>query len=293
LKICYQVKPEVLIVNSTELLIVSTINRILFGTTIIYDIQENYWRNILQTNAFPKLLRPFLATWVRLKEKATSPLFHWNMLAEKGYEKELNFVGEKYTILENKARLPKEFQRKPNPQKTTLLFSGTLAESTGIFEAIELAKRLHQLDDSIELLIVGSSSLPLILRSIKAAIQNYSFITLMGGDVLVPHDQIMEAIATADFGLIAYRISPQLENRVPTKLYEYLGCQLPILLQAHQSWVERCEPYQASINIDFLSLDAQRILRQMRSTKFYTSPPSDVTWESEEVKLLDIIERLH
>jgi glycosyltransferase involved in cell wall biosynthesis len=292
LKICYQVKPEVLIVNSSELLIVSVLNRILFGTKIIYDIQENYWRNILQTNAFPKLLRPFLASWVRLNEKATSPLFHWNLLAEKGYEKELNFLGKKYTVLENKLKLPIDFKRKPIPQKTTLLFSGTLAKSTGIFEAIELAKSLHRLDSTIELSIIGYCSLPLILSDIKAAIKNHSFITLLGGDTLVPHHEILEAIATADFGLIAYRISPHLENSTPTKLYEYLGCQLPILLQAHRPWVEMCKPYQASINIEYSNPDAERIIQQMRSSSFYTSPPSDVTWESEEIKLLNVIDRL-
>jgi glycosyltransferase involved in cell wall biosynthesis len=291
-KITYQVKPKVLIVNTHELLIVGIANRIFFGTKIIYDIQENYWRNILQTNAFPKLVRPFLAAWVRAKEKLTSPFFHWNFLAEKGYEKELGFIGKKITVLENKVRLPDGFQRKTDPTKTRLLFSGTLAESTGIFEAIELAKKLHGLELSIELLIIGFCALPQTLKDIKQAIQSSPFITLVGGDSLVPHSQIMDAIATSDFGLVAYRLSPHIESSIPTKLYEYLGCQLPILLQDHSPWVEMCRPYSASFIVNFSNPDFSSVLHQMKNSKFYLTLPTDVTWASEGIKLLKAVEGL-
>ncbi len=291
-KIVYKVKPKVFIVNTHELLIVGIANRIFFGTKIIYDIQENYWRNILQTNAFPKTLRPLLASWVRLKEKLTSPLFHWNFLAEKGYEKELGFVGKKYTVIENKVMIPEWFQRKTDPTKTRLLFSGTLAESTGVFEAIQLAKNLHNMEPTIELLIIGFCALPQILKDIKLAIQDCFFITLLGGDSLIPHAQIMEAIATSDFGLVAYRFSPHIENSIPTKLYEYLGCKLPILLQDHRPWVEMGKLYSASVTLNFSNPDCNSVLHQMKNSTFYPTPPTDVMWAAEEVKLLEIVKKM-
>jgi glycosyltransferase involved in cell wall biosynthesis len=291
LKITFQVKPDILIVNTHELLIVGVMNRIFFGTRIIYDIQENYWRNILQTNAFPKLVRPFLAAWVRLKEKLTSPLFHWNFLAEKGYEKELGFIGKKYTVIENKVRMPAGFQRKKDPAKMKLLFSGTLAESTGVFEAIELAKNIHQREPSTELLIIGFCALPTTLNKINEVIKGHSFIKLVGGDSLVPHSTILDAIAEADFGFISYRLSPHIENSIPTKLYEYLGCQLPILLQDYQPWVEMCQPYQASILVNYSKPDIDSIIRQIKNSRFYSTKPTDVTWTSEERKFLEVISR--
>ncbi len=290
-KITHQVKPDVLIVNSHELLIVALANRILFGTKIIYDIQENYWRNILQTNAFPKAIRPILATWVRLKEKLTSPFFDWIFMAEKGYEKEFGFVSKKYSVVENKVRVPMGFERKKEPTKIKLLFSGTLAEGTGIFEAIELAKGLHQIEPTIELLVIGYCSLPRTLNKIKTAIQNYSFITLVGGDSLVPHFQIMEALAEVNFGIVSYRISPHIENSIPTKLYEYLGCQLPILLNNHQPWIEMCAPYHAAIVVDFDRPDFKAILKSL-SQNYYLVKPKGMDWKSEEVKFLSAISQL-
>ena len=47
----YKVKHDILIVNTHELLIVALLNRIIFGGKIVYDIQENYYRNILFTDA--------------------------------------------------------------------------------------------------------------------------------------------------------------------------------------------------------------------------------------------------
>ncbi len=291
-KILHQVQPEILVVNTHELLIVAILNRILFGTKLIYDVRENYYRNILYSDAFPLFLRPFLAGWVRLKEKLTSPLIHRFFLAESGYKKEMSFFGGGAIIIENKVKVPENFSRTPGPGKVRLLFSGTLAESTGVFLAINLAKKLHALDASIHLTIIGFCAKSATLQRIRSEVSGFDFISLVGGDQLVPHVEIIQAIAAADFGLICYPPLRHTENATPTKLYEYLACQLPILLQHHQAWEELCSPYQACLPIDFASADANALLLKMRSP-FYTRPPEGVNWESEAEKLLSAIEGLN
>ena len=291
----YQVKPEILIVNTHELLIVAVLNRILFGTQIIYDIQENYWRNILFTNAFPFLLRPIIAAWVRLKEKVTSPLFQGYLLAEKGYEKEIKFVGKKYSVIENKVRLPIGFSRQPISEKVKLIFTGTLAESTGVFKAIDLAKKLHELEPKIELSIIGHCAQIKAQTDIQKAIENYSFISLMGGAELVPHAQILDGISTANFGIVSYPLSPHVENSIPTKLYEYLSCRLPILLQNHLPWTQFCQQYDGAIALDFNCFEAKEILRSMTSKTFYSKiqdHATELTWVSEEARFLAVIQKL-
>lgn len=286
LKIIYKVKPELLVVNTHELLIVGVLNRIFFGSRIIYDIRENYWRNILHTNAFPTPFRFLIACWVRLKEKLAAPLYHGFFLAEKTFEKELTFLRNKHVIIENKMRVPGGFQRGGSSEKIRLLFSGTLAESTGVFYAIELAKKLHQVDSKIELTIIGFCALRPTLIEIRKAIENHPFIHLIGGDHLVPHPEIIAAIARADFGIIAYPPSYHIKNRIPTKLYEYLACHLPILLQDYPSWVQICEPFSAAISFDINQVEPIQLLTKMKSTSFYTTNPREVTWASEEPALL-------
>lgn len=288
LKKCIQVKPELLIVNTHELLIISIINRILFGAIIMYDIQENYARNILYTPAFPTLLRPLLAGWVRLKETLLTPLFQGMLLAEKCYEQELPFVAKNYVVVENKAMLPKHFLRQPPTDKIKLVFTGTLAESTGVFQAISFTQKLHHLNPKIELEIIGYCAIPTTLTKIRSAIAGCTFIKLTGGDQLVPHPQILEAIRTASFGIVCYPVAPHTRNKVPTKLFEYLACELPILLQPEPKWVDLCTPCKAAIVEDFDNPDLPKILAQMNET-FYTSRPVNVTWREEEGRFLELV----
>jgi hypothetical protein len=114
----------------------------------------------------------------------------------------------------------------------------------------------------------------------------------MGGDQLVPHDQIMEQIANAHFGIISYPLSKHTANSLPTKLYEYLACNLPILLRQHPLWLEKCQPFQAAIPVDFMKPNIENVLVQMNTTSFYTHSPEDCTWVSEEKKLLAAVSSL-
>ena len=301
LRIIHQVNPQILIVNTHELLIVAILNRILFGARIIYDVRENYYRNILYAGSFPLLLRPFLAAWVRLKEKVTSPLFHHFFLAENGYQKEMSFFRNRATVIENKATESKGLSRARMPGKIRLLFSGTLAESTGVFQAIDLAKKLHSLNYSIHLILVGYCAKAETLRKIHQEIKESAFIQLHGGNYLVPHPEVIKAIYASDFGMICYPPSRHTENAIPTKLYEYLAGRLPIILQNHGPWVELASRYQACIAIDFPTIDPQALLQQML-LPFYGSSPGEVsrlpqekagvTWESEGEKLLSALDKI-
>jgi len=288
LKKLYQVKPDALLVNTHELLIVAVLCRIFFGTKIIYDVQENYWRNILWTDAFPPFIKHLLAMWVRGREILLSKFFHLFILAEKGFEKEIKFFKNKFIVLENKSMLPKGFHRTKPSGTIKLLFSGTISESTGVFEAINLANKLHQQDQSVSLHLIGSCSIARTLKAVEQAIADKPFISLTGGDQLVPHQEIWNQISTSDFGIIFYPPSPHTENKFPTKLYEYLSAHLPMLIQNYPPWVALCKPYQAAIVVNFNApIDAVDLLQKMKETNFYTTAPTDVLWSSEEQKLHD------
>jgi glycosyltransferase involved in cell wall biosynthesis len=291
LKIIIKVKPELLIVTSHELLGVAILIRILFGSKIIYDIQENYWRNILYTNAFPKPFRLLIACLVRFKEWISSPLFSQFLLAEKCYVSEIGFIRDKFSVIENKCKIPEGFVRNPNRDTVELIFTGTIAESTGIFQAIDLSKKLHSSEPKIRLKIIGHSPRQNVIARVEKEVSENSFIQLIGGRELVPHSEIMKAIGTASFGLICYSVSPQNEQKIPTKLYEYLACRLPIIIQNHKPWTELCRPLDAAIDIDFNHADSGAVLNQINSGNFYScnAHTDSVTWQEEETKLLKLI----
>jgi hypothetical protein len=226
---------------------------------------------------------------VRLKEWVTAPFFSQFLLAEKCYANELGFVKNRFVVLENKCKGPQGFQRKPNKDFIQLIFTGTIAESTGAFQAIDLVKKLHGVEPRIRLTMIGYCTQRNALEQIYAEVSQNPFITLVGGQDLESHATIMHAIATANFGIVSYPMLPHVEDKIPTKLFEYLSCQLPVLLQDHKPWAEMCAPYHAAITLDFEHPDVASILGKIHAEIFYSKEPEGMTWESEERKLLNLV----
>ena len=292
----FKLKPDVFIIGTHELLYQAMILKLATRCRIIYDVQENYYWNILYTPAFPLLLKPFVALYVRGKETLFAHYVDHFFLAEKGYEQELKFPGNNSTVLENKVRVAVAERKTSAPVKLkstiNLIFSGTLAETTGVFTAIDLAVKLHVIDERFRLTIIGFCAQHKVLDKIKLLIRPRPFIKLIARDSPVPHAEIFKHIHDSDFGLITYQINPSTMNSIPTKLYEYLGFKLPIILVNHEPWVEYCKTYSAAVVFDAAHFDSAQIYREVMERSFYKEEPAAVYWEAEEPKLLGVMEEI-
>lgn len=292
-KLFLKLKPDLIIFTTHELLTAAVLSKLITRCKIIYDVQENYYRNIKYTGAFPYLLRTFIAAGVRLKEIISSSFIDHFFLAESNYSKELNFLRLNFTVLENKLKKPAEkIARRNNPRRNNLLFSGTLSESTGVFKAIEIAVKLHPLNRNITLTIVGYCAQRNVLQKIVNTIEPYPFIRLLGGNQLVPHAEIIEQIKQADAGIISYPFNPSTYGSTPTKLYEYLGHQLPIILIHHPHWIALCEPFQAALVFEPEHINPKKLLEALNTQSFYTAEPLDVFWESEQPRLIRRVQQM-
>ena len=285
------ISPHVFIITTHELLVVAIFARLITGCRLVYDIQENYYRNIKFTSAFPISIRNLVAAYVRVKEIVASVFVTHFFLAERSYQDELSFHGRRYSVIENKVIRPATLAL-PARNKNAFLFSGTLAESTGVFIAIDLVERLHECDASITLTIVGYCAKPAELSKLVARVANKEFISIIGGSELVPHQTILQHIATASFGIISYPPNPSTSESTPTKLYEYLGYRLPILLIRNARWERICEQYNAACTFDAESIAPREILQTIQNQAFYSTSPEDVYWDSETVKVQSAISRL-
>jgi glycosyltransferase involved in cell wall biosynthesis len=279
-----KVKPELIIINTPELLLVAFLNRIFYGRKIIYDVLENYYSTIRFTPAFPWLIRVVLAPWVRFIEVVSRAFVNEYFLAEKGYENELGFA-RPYTIIENKfpQAIALKYMSSRNKAYSKLIFTGTLAPTTGVMEAIHLCKRLHEIDSTFTLSVVGYCALPDFLNQIKAAISGADFIKLTGGDTLVPHSKILSEIANSDTGIIIYSVNPSTESSIPTKLYEYLAMKLPVVISHNEQSHQLVERFNAGIILTE-NPDYQSLVEQLKK-QFILSRDTSVYWEAEIPKL--------
>jgi hypothetical protein len=291
-RMLWDIGPDILIFSTHELIVPAVLLKVLRNTSIVYDVQENYYRNILYGGSFTPVLRWFLAASVRLKEKLLAPSIDHFFLAERAYENEFNFFRGGWTLLENKAPLMPGHTRKNITGPVRLLFTGTLSEGTGVFRAIDLAKGLHHLDSTVTLTIVGFAAVDEVYHQVRAACADADFITLIGGNHLVPHHTILEQIVIADAGIIAYPDSILTRDSYPTKLFEYLQAQLPILVEPHWPWIPHFELSTPFVYTDFSNPNYAEVLRGLRTGSFYPSAPQNVSWQSEEDKFLKAIANL-
>ncbi|MEO1051845.1 MAG: glycosyltransferase [Bacteroidota bacterium] len=298
LKRLRSLRPSYIVITTHELIIPALFYKLFHSTILIYDIQENYVQNILHTSAFPSIIRPILASWVSIKERVSRRFIDHFLLAERCYEKELKFTRKKATVLENYYQPPTSGMMSTPPkvvkgEPIKLIFSGTLAEETGVFRACDLMNNLQQIDPNVTLTIIGYCNKSEVLERLQQLANSSNHIELIGGNELVPHDQIVNHLVQAHFGIISYLPSQNTKDRTPTKLFEYLSIGLPILLTEHAPWAEICAPYQASINIDFETYSARNVLEQMYAEHFYPNGPSShFLWKNIERQLLNIIQSL-
>jgi glycosyltransferase involved in cell wall biosynthesis len=290
----FQIRPDVLIICTHELLLQGLIAKIVTGCRLWYDVQENYARNIRHTHSFPAILRPLVAAFVRLRERIVTPAIERFLLAEKSYSDEMVFMRKKGIVIQNKLRRTgTATTRIPISQKQrgfiNLLFSGTLSESTGVFEAISIASSLYDLDSNIRLTLAGYCARSTEYEKLKRLCNEKPFITLKGGGSLLPHHEILREISVADAGIISYPINPSTWSSIPTKLFEYLGNRLPIILIANPEWVSIAARFDAAVVFDPQRFPAAEVLEILRQKNFYTTDPQDVYWESEETRLLGLI----
>ncbi|MFN6947172.1 MAG: glycosyltransferase [Cytophagaceae bacterium] len=296
-KLCIKVKPDVVVVNSHELLFVMCIYKILFGVKILYDVQENYYLNILHTDVYATFLKPLLAGYVRFVEIISKPFIHHYILAEKCYANELFFVRSKFTIVENKYKampLPDApSYRWESERKIRLLYSGTISTEYGIFEAIEMAKQLYRVDSRILLIIIGYAAKTEIREKLKASIKHLNFVKLITDSKPVQHSLILQEIRLADYGLLSYQPNPSTRNCIPTKLFEYTAHKLPMIIQHNSMWEEYCKKFNSSVFIDYNNFKPLQLLNTLQTYSFYeNADTSEVFWENEEKILLSTINNI-
>lgn len=298
-RLLLQVKPELIIVSTHELLLVSYLYKQQHDCRLIYDVQENYSLNLRAQHNYSRGIKHLMAWSVRGLEKLTATGTDHFLLAERSYAEELPFVRGRYTFIENKHKAQSNQSTPDTPVAIPaagplrLLYSGTIAEEYGIWEALALTKRLHELNPAVQFTIIGYCANIQTWERLQATCNKIPFVELIGGGSLVPHSLILEKISESHIGLLPYRPNASTFRCIPTKLYEYMAYALPLLIQQNPLWHRIVEGSRAGLSIEFNTVDAPALYSQLLSSRFYTQGiPADIFWQSEEEKLLALITEL-
>ncbi|WP_048825835.1 glycosyltransferase [Hymenobacter sp. DG25B] len=296
-------QPDLCIVHAPELLPLTLLWRALgHNRRFIYDVRENYALNIKTQRVYPAWLRGLLAAAVRGMETLAARFAARIILAERSYAEELPFARPDRTIvLENKYQPLGQVLTRATPvrlvpgQTLELLYSGTISELNGVFEAIAFTLSLRKVWPEAHLTIIGYAQQQELLLRLQAAIAaTHGAVTLVGGATPVPHAQVVAAIGRSQVGLLPYHSHPSSWRCIPTKLFEYLALGLPVAIPNNALWGALVARHQAGIVVDFTDASkAAEVRNQLLSGVFYPAGvPADAFWAAEGAKLWSIVETI-
>ncbi|UOR07024.1 glycosyltransferase [Hymenobacter aerilatus] len=303
-RLLQRVQPQLVVVHAPELLPLARLwcsqGR---ERHFIYDVRENYALNILTQQVYPQALRQLLARLVRRIETTAARQAAALVLAERSYAGELPFAEPARTVvLENKYQsppgepLPAARHVLPlPPAPLELLYSGTISELNGVFDAIAFTHAFRRAWPTARLTIIGFCQQPEVLRRLEQAVAAApNVLTLIGGDQLVPHREVVQAIQRSHLGLLPYRPHPSTWRCLPTKLFEYAAHGLPMLLPDNALWLTTARAYGAALRCaDFAQPPAQQLAEELRQTRFYPQgAPEKVFWASEATKLWAVVDAI-
>ncbi|GAB3866024.1 hypothetical protein GCM10028824_05940 [Hymenobacter segetis] len=301
-----RLKPDLVIVHAPELLPLTLLwHWLKKGRKFVYDIRENYALNVSTQRVYQGFTRRWLAAGLRWVEARTVRRAAGVILAEASYADELPFLNElppsRVVVLENKYQpqlgeiLRQQPIKLPSPtEPLRLLYSGTISELNGVWEAIALAEQLRAAwPGGVRLTIIGFCQQPELLRQLQeTAARNSDWLTLIGGVQPVAHADIVAEIGQSHLGLLAYRPHPSSERCRPTKLFEYLAHGLPVLASPNPLWQEVLDAYSAGLSVDFgQPIDAAALVVRLQRHSFYPHGiPTDVLWDGEGKKLWHLLD---
>ena len=305
-----QLRPDLVIVHAPELLPATLLWQWLGqrrGRKFLYDIRENYALNVSSQRVYRGLVRRGLAGGLRWVETQAARRAAGLLLAEASYADELPFLRElpasRVVVLENKYQpAPAETlptHARPRPALTEpvrLLYSGTISELNGVWEAVALAGQLHRAwPGGARLTIIGFCQQPTLLRALQAEVAAHpAWLRLVGGAELVSHAAIVAEIGRSHFGLLPYRPHPSTERCRPTKLFEYLAHGLPIICAPNPLWLRLLHEHGAGLPLNFtLPIDGPALVAALQSQIYYPHGiPGDVLWAEEGKKLWHLLDSL-
>jgi hypothetical protein len=137
--------------------------------------------------------------------------------------------------------------------------------------------------------IIGYCTDIVYYQQIETALQTAPFVrNFISTTTPIAHENIIAAIKGANVALLPYLPNISTQNRLPTKFYEYIYYQIPMLLPKNKVWEDFCLPYQCAISIDFQQISGLELLHTLYVTDFYGEPfePTLICWgEAESASL--------
>jgi len=293
-------KADVYHFHDPELILVGILLKLAKGRKVIYDVHEDYSKQILSKLYVPRIIRKETAFLVRIIEYFCSKVFDAVITATDDILK--NFSHHKRAISVKNFPIVSNFSIKgenENSEKElfSLIYIGGLERIRGLTQMIK-ALELFNSDTQLKLTLCGDFY-PLDYEHKLRSLKGFKKVEYLGW---VKADKIPNLLEKHDAGIVCFLPEPNHINAMPNKIFEYMAAGLPVIASNFPLWKGIVEGHGCGICVDPLNPRdiAEAIMHLMRHPESRKEMGRNgretvlhkYNWEKEGKKLLDLYAQL-
>lgn len=269
------------------------------GKKVIYDVHEDMPKQIIAKSYLgPLFIRKIISKSFNIYEKSNAKRFDAIVTTIDGLKVKFEEYNNNVIVAKNYAMKDVidesiAIERGANSDKLVILYIGSITEIRGVKELIT---SIVPFCGAVELWLMGTWETEELRKSCEK-LEGYKHTKYLG--VFKPHE-VYSYVKSADIGMCVLHPTPNYKEAIPTKVFEYMACEMPVILSDFPFWKKLFG--DVGIYVDPLKIEDTT-----SAIKFYLNNRNEIKkkgmenrekfienfcWDSEEKKLLELYKEL-
>ncbi len=279
--------------HDPELIPIGLLLKLFTGKKVYYDVHEDYALTMLDKSWLPEFSRNSISLLVAALEKLSARAFDRIITATTDIA--LNFPAARVSVIRNLPLYNMIRQVEPlrvKKDRPVVIYAGGLARVRGIKE---LVQAVGHLDGAVEMWLLGTWETQDFREECEKS-AGWQYVSYLGCRGL---KEVYAYMKAADIGLHCMHPLPRYVNGLPVKYFEYLACEIPVVLSSSALWEELfrdCALFADTYSPEDIAGKIMTILSDgaLRSSLVANGKrliESEYDWEKEKWTLIDIYRR--
>lgn len=288
--------------HDPDLIPIGILLRLITRKTVVYDVHEHYPDTIRIRKWLPSWAREIIARLFDWIERTVAPLFSAIVTADEAVSERFRKVHARVLTLYNYPRIDFcDSQKKENTLRKgplSLVYIGDLNEDRGYLLMLDIMRiLLSEKGIDVRLRLAGwfdsEEDCSQFLRAVEKDSVLTDRVTWSG---VLSQAEIGPWLMTSDIGLVPLQPVPKFYKNIPTKMFDYMACGLPIIgsdLPPIRRYVDESkagllatpdDPHSFAEKIAFLAHHWELCLEMGKNGR--TAFENLYNWDTEEKKLM-------
>jgi len=218
--------------HDPELIPMALVLKALGNRAVVYDVHEDYPSMMRDKYWLPRWSRPAAALSVRLANRVAGKFLDGIVVADKGVAADfMRTAADKTLVYYNFPSLAL-FTPLAMPvaqPSADLVYLGGLSERAGIFVFFDALKILARRGVYPSVRLAGYTDGEKGLAAIDAALHRLGLADQVRFDGRLAHHDVAAWLRSGRIGLVLLQAVPKFMKNIPSKMFEYWACGLPVL----------------------------------------------------------------